>query len=107
MKRGDIVTVVLPANLGKPRPALVVQSDLFASLPTVTVIPMTSKLVDAPYFRLGIDPAATPGLRTPSHLMVDKISTVSRKRVGRIVGRLDHKSLRRVNRAVALFTGMT
>lgn len=66
MQRGDLVTVALQGDLGKPRPALVVQSDLFSAHPSVTVLPVTSELVDAPVFRLTLVPDARNGLQRPS-----------------------------------------
>lgn len=107
MKRGDIVTVVLPAELGKPRPALILQADLFADLSSVTVVPITSTLIEAPLIRLTIDDSDTDiGLRKPSQLMIDKISTVNRARLGPRIGRIDQKTMARVTRAVALFIGV-
>ena len=107
MKRGDIVTVVLPAELGKPRPALILQADLFADLSSVTVVPITSTLIEAPLIRLSIDDSETDtGLRKPSQLMIDKISTVNRARLGQHIGRVDQKTMARVTRAVALFIGV-
>jgi mRNA interferase MazF len=66
MKRGDIVTAVLPADLGKPRPVLVLQSDYFSALETVTVIPLTSTVKEAPLLRLSIEPTEEKGLQKPS-----------------------------------------
>jgi mRNA interferase MazF len=73
VKRGDIVTAVLPSELGKPRPVLILQSDYFADLESVTVIPLTSVIKDAPLLRLTIEPSELTGLRKPSQLMIDKI----------------------------------
>lgn len=106
MKRGDIVAAVLPAELGKPRPALILQSDYFAELESVTVIPLTSTLKDAPLLRLTIEPSAGTGLKKPSQLMIDKITTIRRGRVGETIGAIDDRTMVRVNRAVALFVGL-
>lgn len=106
MKRGDIVAAVLPAELGKPRPALILQSDYFAELESVTVIPLTSTLKDAPLLRLTIEPSAGTGLKKPSQLMIDKITTIRRARVGETIGAIDDRTMVRVNRAVALFVGL-
>jgi mRNA interferase MazF len=82
LKRGDLVVVALPGDYGKPRPALIVQADLFNEThASVTVVPVTSTLVDAPLFRLTVEPSPGNGLRSPSQLMVDKVTTVSRARV--------------------------
>jgi mRNA interferase MazF len=106
MKRGDIVTAVLPSELGKPRPVLILQSDYFADLESVTVIPLTSVIKDAPLLRLTIEPSQLTGLRKPSQLMIDKISTIRRSRLGGAIGSVDSRTMVRVKRAVALFVGL-
>ena len=105
MRRGDLVTITLQGDYGKPRPALVIQSDLFDEHPSVTVLPVTSALRDAPLFRLNVLPHAHNGLRLPSQVMVDKAHTVSRDKVGQVIGRLDDRTLLAVNRAMAVFLG--
>jgi mRNA interferase MazF len=105
MRRGDLVTIALQGNHGKPRPALVIQSDLFDEHPSVTVLPVTSELREARLFRLTIQPNADNGLRKPSQVMVDKAQTVPREKIGSTFGRLDDESLLAVNRALALFLG--
>jgi mRNA interferase MazF len=104
MRRGDVVAVSLPGDYGKPRPALVIQSDLFAEHPSVTVLPITSRLVDAPLLRIGIGPES--GLERPSQIRIDKPHTPRRERVGPIIGRADEATLRAVNRALAVFLGL-
>jgi mRNA interferase MazF len=107
LKRGDIVTVVLSGDYGKPRPALVVQSDLFNEThASVTVIPITSEIVDAPDFRLTMDPSPGNGLRRVSQLMIDKLVSVRRQRIGTVIGRLDATTLIRVNRAMVVWLGI-
>jgi mRNA interferase MazF len=106
MKRGDLVTVTLPAELGKPRPALIIQSDYFQDLETLTVIPLTSTLQAAPLFRLTIEPTRENGLQKSSQLMIDKAMTLRRSRVGQIIGRVDRSTLVRTNRAIAMFFGI-
>jgi len=103
--RGDLVTVALPGEYGKPRPALVVQSDLFVKHPSVTVIPLTTDLHQAPLFRLAVEPSAANGLRAPSQVMVDKIQTVSRSRTREVIGRLSSREMLAIERAMALFLG--
>jgi mRNA interferase MazF len=105
VKRGDVVTIALSGDDGKPRPALVVQSDLFDAHPSVTVLPVTSDLRDAPLFRIRVEPSAENGLRKVSEVMVDKPHTVARERVGGPIGRLDDETLLAVNRALAVFLG--
>lgn len=105
MTRGDLVVIALQGDFGKPRPALVVQSDLFAEHPSVTVLPVTSELRETPLFRLTLQPTAENGLRIPSQIMVDKAQTVLREKVGQTIGRLDAATMVAVNRALALFLG--
>lgn len=105
MIRGDLIVIALQGDVGKPRPALVIQSDLFAEHPSVTVLPVTSEIRDAPLFRLSLQPNAENGLRVLSQIMVDKAQTVPREKVGQIIGRLDSATMVAVNRALALFLG--
>ena len=105
MKRGDLVTIALSGDDGKPRPALVIQSDLFAAHPSVTILPVTSELPDAPLFRIDVKPTSDNGLRNVSAVMVDKSQTVSRARIGSSIGRLDDDSMLAVTRALAVFLG--
>jgi mRNA interferase MazF len=106
MRRGDLLTIALQGDLGKPRPALVIQSDLFDAHPSVTVLPLTSQLHDAPLFRLTVQPRAANGLREASQVMVDKPSSVLRERLGPVFGCLDDETMLAVNRALAVFLGL-
>jgi len=106
MRRGDIATVTAPGDYGKPRPALVIQSDLFEGLPSVTVCLVTSALRDAPIIRITVDPSPENGLQRVSQIQVDKILTVVRERVGGVIGRLDEATLLKVNRSLAVFIGI-
>jgi len=105
MRRGDLVTVALQGDLGKPRPALVIQSDLFDTHPSVTILPVTSELRDAPLFRIAVNPEESNGLSRPSQVMVDKPQSVAREKVGEVFGRLDDGAMLAVNRALAVFLG--
>jgi len=105
LKRGDVVTVALSGDDGKPRPALVIQSDLFEAHPSVTILPVTSELREAPLFRIRVEPTWDNGLRKPSQVMVDKPQTIARLRIGRTIGRLDDDTLLAVHRALAVFLG--
>ena len=87
MRRGELVTISLPGTDRKPRPALVIQSDLFDAHPSVTVLPVTSEL------------------RAVSEVMVDKAHTVAREKVGSRIGRLEDEAMMAVNRALATFPG--
>lgn len=107
VRRGDVVTVALPGDYGKPRPALVVQADLFnATHSSVTVLPLTSTVVDAPLFRMTIDPNRDNGLTRVSQIMVDKVITVPRDRLGASIGRLEDDAMLRVGRALAVWLGI-
>jgi mRNA interferase MazF len=107
VKRGDLVTIALPGDYGKPRPALVIQSDLFNETHvSITVAPVTSTLVDAPLFRPTVEPARPTGLRAVSQIMVDKVMTVRRDRIGKSIGRVEDETMLRVNRALALWFGI-
>ena len=107
MKRGDLVTVALQGEYGKPRPALVIQSDLFAQLTsTVTVALLTSTPVNAPLLRVPIEPSQANGLRQRSYVMVDQIFSARTRRLGDVFGRLDDVDMLAVNRALALFVGI-
>lgn len=105
MKRGDLVTVALHGDYGKPRPALVIQSDLLDEHPSVTILPVTSELRDTPLFRITVQPGDRNCLRKPSQVMVDKPQAVSREKIGETFGRLDDDAMLAVNRALAVFLG--
>jgi len=106
MKRGDLVTVALQGDYGKPRPALVIQSDFFDEHPSVTLLPITAELRDAPFFRLSVDPAPANGLQRPSQVMVDKVQTVARDKVGGVFGQIGDETMVTVNRALLLWLGL-
>lgn len=106
MRRGDLVTVALSGDYGKPRPALVIQSDFFDAHPSVTVLPVTSELRDAPLFRVGLDPGEGTGLRKPSQVMVDKAVTVARSKLGAPFGRVEAEALAELDRLLAVFLGI-
>ncbi len=106
MRRGDIVTVALQDDLGKPRPALVVQSDFFDAHPSVTVLPITSAEVDAPLLRIALEPDAANGLQRRSQVMVDKPQSVARAKLGPAIGRADDAALMAINRALSVFLGL-
>lgn len=106
MKRGDVVAVAIPGDSGKPRPAVVVQSNLFEQHPSVTVLPITSEPRDAPIFRIDLSPDPSNGLRLPSQVMVDKIQTVPRRKVGPIIGAVDQPIMSSIDRALAVFLGI-
>lgn len=106
MKRGDLVTVAIQGDFGKPRPALVIQADLFSAHSTVTVLPITSTLVDAPLLRVTLAPSADNGLQQASQVMVDKTMTVMRDKAGPVFGRIEAPALLEVDRCLAVFLGI-
>ena len=108
MKRGDLVTVTLQGDHGKPRPAVIIQSDLFSRLTsTTTLAPLTSTARDAPLIRVPIEPTESNGLRQRSYVMLDRISSPRQQRLGEIFGELDDADMVALNRALALFVGIT
>jgi len=104
MQRGQFVTVATPGDNGKPRPALVVQSDLFTELLSVVIYPLTTTVrSDADLFRLDVEPSPGNGLRQSSQIAIDKITVIPVGKVGGVIGQADDALLLRVNRALALF----
>lgn len=106
MKRGDLVTIALQGDLCKPRPALIVQSELFAEHPSVVILPVTSELRDTPLFRITIEPNAENGLKVSSQIMVDKPQSVPAEKIGPTFGQVEQGTLVEVNRALAVFLGI-
>ena len=104
--RGNLITVALQGDYGKPRPAVVIQSDLFDEHPSVTLLPLTSELRDTPLFRITIEPSPENGLRQRSQIMIDKIHTVPRGKLGPRLGRLSDDEQIAVNRSLMLFLGL-
>ena len=104
--RGALITVALQGDYGKARPAVVVQSDLFDEHPSVTLLPLTSDLRDTPLFRITIEPSPENGLRQRSQIMIDKIHTVPRAKLGPSLGRLSDDEQIAVNRSLMLFLGL-
>lgn len=107
MKRGDVWTVAGGGDYaGKPRPVVIVQDDSFDATDSITICAFTTDETEAPLFRLPIEPDERNGLRSPCRLMVDKITTVPKSRVGYHVGRLKDKDILRLNRALFVFLGL-
>lgn len=92
---------------GKPRPALVIQTDEFANTGTVTILLVSGTLVDAPLLRVSVQPSIQNGLRKPSQIMIDKPMSVRREKIGASIGRLDDEALLSVTRSLSLFLGLT
>ena len=107
MKRGDVVLVVVPGDYGKPRPAVVVQTDLVNDThSSVVVCPVTSHLQDAELLRLTIAPSSDSGLQNTSQIMVDKIVAVRRDKIREGIGSLDEALKIRLNRSLAFWLGL-
>jgi len=107
MRRGDIWTVAGGGDYtGKPRPVVIVQDDSFDATASITICAFTSDETEAPLFRLAVAPNARNGLLAPSRLMVDKITTVPKSKIGRQLGRLDDEDILRFNRALTVFLGL-
>ena len=105
MRRGEIVSVVIPGDFGKPRPALIVQADQFSDILSLAVLPLTSDLRNVPAVRIDVDPDPSNGLMLPSQIMVDKIVTVGTNRIGARIGQLSGEGMTAVDRALAVFLG--
>jgi mRNA interferase MazF len=106
MSRGDVVIVAAPGDYGKPRPAVIVQSDaLPESHASVIVCQMTSELAEAD-FRITVEPGPETGLPARSQVMVDKPVTVRRERIARRIGQLRSADVARLNIVLALVTGL-
>jgi mRNA interferase MazF len=103
MKRGEIWTVSGGGYAGKPRPAVIIQSDRFEETRSITICIFTTFEPDAPPARLSIAPSAQNGLRVPCYLMVDKITTIPKTQLGNRIGELEAESMTRLNRAVFVF----
>lgn len=107
MKRGEIWTVSGGKDYaGKPRPAVVLQDDRFDATSSITICAFTSNPTDAPLIRIAVQPSERNGLRVACRLMVDKITTVPKAKVGTRLGRLDEEDILRLNRAVVVFLGL-
>jgi mRNA interferase MazF len=107
MRRGEIWTVSGAKDYaGKARPVVILQDDSFDATNSVTICAFTTDETDAPLFRLPIQPNARNGLKAPCRLMVDKITTVSKSKIGARVGRLNDEDILRLNQAVLVFLGL-
>ena len=106
MRRGDLVTIAVSGDYGKPRPAVVMQDDAFAELPSVTVLPITSDVHEEHAIRITVEPDDSNSLRKPSQIMVDKAMTVKRERIGAAFGKLDSIHMLEIERCLAVFLGI-
>lgn len=107
MKRGDVVLIVAPGDLGKPRPAVVVQTDALGdTTSTVLVCPLTSEITERLPIRPMIEPSPNNGLRLRSQIMTDKTTPLRRDRVRRILGKLDDDAREALDRALLIVLGL-
>ena len=104
--RGDLVTISAQGDFGKPRPALVIQADHFSDHSSITVLPVTSTLVDAPLLRVTIKPDSVNGLQKLSQIMVDKAITIKKNKIGTPFGRIHPDNLVEIERCLAVFLGI-
>jgi mRNA interferase MazF len=106
LKRGDVVLIALQGDMGKPRPAVIVQNDLFATHQSFVILPLTSELRDAPLMRFTVEPTSGNGLEKPSQVMVDKITTVAIGKIGKMIGQLEERQMVGLNQLMAVFLGV-
>ena len=107
MKRGEVWTAAGGADYaGKPRPVVIVQDDRFDATKSVTICAFTSDPTDAPLLRLAVEPNEANGLKATSRLMVDKITTIPKSKLGRCIGKLAGTDVVRLNRAMMVFLGL-
>jgi mRNA interferase MazF len=107
MRRGDVWTVAGGKDYaGKARPVVILQDDSFDGTKSITICAFTTDDTDAPLFRLPVEPNERNGLRVPCRLMVDKVTTVPKSKVGAHIGRLDDEDVLRLNQAVLVFVGL-
>lgn len=106
MKRGDVIIAALTGDYGKPRPALIIQSDRVTGTESILICPFTSMLRDSVIFRFSVEPDFENGLREPSQLMVDKIAAVHRDKCNGRVGRLRPELLAQLDARLALVIGL-
>ena len=106
VKRGDLVIVSAQRDYGKPRPAIVIQSDWLKATDSVLVALLTRALVDAPLYRLQIEPTDANGLKVPSQVMVDKIVAMPREKCSEAIGRIDETALIALNHMLSVVIGI-
>jgi mRNA interferase MazF len=107
VRRGDVVLIVAPGDIGKPRPAVVVQSDaLGAATTSIIVCPMSSEVAGVGRLRPTIEAAPGSGLRARSQIMTDKITALRRDRVRGVLGRLDDEQMAQLDRAILIVLGL-
>lgn len=106
LKRGDVVICVSPGNYGKPRPAVVIQSDFFSEHQSCSLLPLTGELYPAGLFRVGIEPTPENGLDKASQVMVDKITSIAVARIKQKIGRLSGEQMEKIEVALTVWLGL-
>ncbi|MCC5851917.1 MAG: type II toxin-antitoxin system PemK/MazF family toxin [Alkalimonas sp.] len=106
MRRGDLITVAVQGDYGKPRPALIIQSDNFDIHPSITILPITSKVVEAPLIRFTVAAHDKNGLTKDSQVMIDKATTIPRGKAGNRIGAIDSSAMLEIERCLAVFLGI-
>ncbi|WP_036261685.1 type II toxin-antitoxin system PemK/MazF family toxin [Methylocapsa aurea] len=106
MRRGDLIVVAAPGDYGKPRPAVIIQSDALDETGSLLVCLLTTTQRPAPFYRLALAPTPENGLRDPSDVMVDKIFALPRGKCGEPIGRLTRAQIRALNYALSLVVGL-
>ena len=106
MRRGDFVTIAMQGDFGKPRPALIIQSDQFNEHASMTVLLVSSALVEAPLLRITVQPDPENGLQKPSQVMVDKAMTIKKDKLGEAFGHLNAEGMLEIERCLAVFLGI-
>jgi mRNA interferase MazF len=107
VKRGDVVIVSIQGDYGKPRPAIIVQSDLFNDThSSIILCPLTSDIQESPLFRITIEPNKNNGLTKQSQIMIDKVTALKRERIVQNIGHIDDDSMIKLNRSLAIFLGI-
>jgi mRNA interferase MazF len=104
--RGGFVTIAMQGDFGKPRPALIIQSNQFDEHASLTVLPVTSTLVEAPLLRITVQPSQRNGLQNASQVMIDKALTIKRDKEGIVFGQIEPDKLIEVERCLAVFLGI-
>lgn len=107
MRRGDVWTASGGKHYaGKPRPVLIIQNDLFDETASVTVCPMTTDTVDVPLLRIPLEPDSANGLSVPSRIMVDKVTTMPKAKLGERIGRVSDTDMVALSRSLFVFLGL-
>jgi mRNA interferase MazF len=106
MNRGCLVSVATPGDYGKPRPALIVQTNLFLEHPSITVCLITSHQQASPLYRYHLEPSAGNGLQVASQVQIDKIMTVPREKIGATIGQLTDKQMSEITKLLTLWIGI-